>query len=86
MRETSGKITLKHLYEIAKIKQQDPPLEYKSLKEICTMLIATARTCGIEVVKELDAKVDTTIMKLDLAQTYLQLSLHKTFIPNIYLT
>ncbi|XP_045776245.1 39S ribosomal protein L11, mitochondrial [Maniola jurtina] len=54
VRETSGKITLKHLYEIAKIKSQDPTLEWKPLKEICTMLIATARTCGIEVVKELD--------------------------------
>ncbi|KOB73250.1 Mitochondrial ribosomal protein L11 [Operophtera brumata] len=42
--------------EPAKIKKQDPPLEWKSLKEICTMLIATARTCGIEVVKELDPK------------------------------
>ncbi|XP_034834025.1 large ribosomal subunit protein uL11m [Maniola hyperantus] len=56
VRETSGRITLKHLYEIAKIKSQDPTLEWKPLKEICTMLIATARTCGIEVVKELDPK------------------------------
>ncbi|XP_037293927.1 39S ribosomal protein L11, mitochondrial-like [Manduca sexta] len=56
VREICGKITLKHLYEIAKIKQQDPPLEWKSLEEICTMLVATARTCGIEIVKELDAK------------------------------
>lgn len=58
MKETCGKITLKHLYEIAKIKSQDPPLEWRSLEEICTMLIATARTCGIEVVRELDAKVN----------------------------
>ncbi|XP_046971397.1 39S ribosomal protein L11, mitochondrial [Vanessa cardui] len=56
IREICGKVTLKHIYEIAKIKSQDPPLEWKSLKEICTMLIATARTCGIEVVKELNAK------------------------------
>ncbi|KAI8425169.1 hypothetical protein MSG28_006996 [Choristoneura fumiferana] len=54
--EICGKITLKHLYEIAKIKQQDPPLEWRSLKEICTMLIATARTCGIQIVEKLDAK------------------------------
>lgn len=58
VRETCGKVTLKHIYEIAKIKSQDPPLEWKPLKEICTMLIATARTCGIEVVKELDSKVN----------------------------
>ncbi|CAH0728389.1 unnamed protein product, partial [Brenthis ino] len=56
IREICGKVTLKHIYEIAKIKAQDPPLEWKPLKEICVMLIATARTCGIEVVKELDAK------------------------------
>lgn len=56
VKETSGKITYKHLYEIAKIKSQDPPLEWKSLQEICVMLIATARTCGIEIVKELDPK------------------------------
>ncbi|XP_063367544.1 large ribosomal subunit protein uL11m [Cydia amplana] len=55
-KEISGKITLKHLYEIAKIKQQDPPLEWRPLEEICTMLIATARTCGIQVVRDLDAK------------------------------
>ncbi|XP_075982821.1 mitochondrial ribosomal protein L11 [Anticarsia gemmatalis] len=56
VRETCGKITLKHLYEIAKIKQQDPPLEWRPLKEVCVMLIATARSCGIEIVKELDPK------------------------------
>ncbi|VVC89639.1 unnamed protein product [Leptidea sinapis] len=56
VKEICGKITLKHLYEIAKIKSQDPPLEWRSMKEICTMLIATARTCGVEVVKTLDAK------------------------------
>lgn len=61
VREICGKVTLKHIYEIAKIKAQDPPLEWKPLKEICVMLIATARTCGIEVVKELDAKVNVTI-------------------------
>lgn len=58
VKEVCGKITLKHLYEIALIKQQDPPLEWKPLQEICTMLLATARTCGIEVVRELDPKVN----------------------------
>ncbi|XP_026760715.2 39S ribosomal protein L11, mitochondrial [Galleria mellonella] len=56
VKETCGKVTLKHIYEIAKIKSQDPTLEWRPLKEICTMLVATARTCGIEVVRELDAK------------------------------
>ncbi|KAM3962468.1 mitochondrial ribosomal protein L11 [Aphomia sociella] len=56
IKEICGKITLKHIYEIAKIKSQDPTLEWRPLKEVCTMLIATARTCGIEVVRDLDAK------------------------------
>ncbi|XP_041969352.1 39S ribosomal protein L11, mitochondrial [Aricia agestis] len=54
VKEFCGKITLKHIYEIAVIKSQDPPLQHKDLKEICTMLLASARTCGIQVVKELD--------------------------------
>ncbi|XP_047507114.1 39S ribosomal protein L11, mitochondrial [Pieris napi] len=56
VKEMCGKITIKHLYEIAKIKSQDPPLEWRSLKEICVMLLSQARTCGIEVVRELDPK------------------------------
>lgn len=52
--EISGKITLKHIYEIAKIKGIDPPLECKSEYELCNMLIGIARSCGIQVVKDLD--------------------------------
>ena len=50
----AGKITLKHIYEIAKIKAEDPPLECVPLETICKMLIGTARSCGIEVVRHLD--------------------------------
>ncbi|CAG9136313.1 unnamed protein product [Plutella xylostella] len=56
VKEVAGKITLKHLYEIAVIKSQDPTMDWKPLKEICVMLLGTARTCGIEVVRDLDAK------------------------------
>lgn len=49
-------MTLKHIYEIAKIKQEDPGLDVKSLQEICRYIIGTAKSCGIAVVKELDAK------------------------------
>lgn len=49
-------MTLKHVYEIAKIKQQDPTLEVKSLEEICQMIVGIAKSCGIEVVKELNPK------------------------------
>ncbi|XP_043476932.1 39S ribosomal protein L11, mitochondrial [Leptopilina heterotoma] len=52
----SGKITLKHLYEIAKIKSQDPPLALMSLEQICQMMVGIAKSIGIQIVRELDAK------------------------------
>ncbi|XP_029173771.1 39S ribosomal protein L11, mitochondrial isoform X3 [Nylanderia fulva] len=52
--EVAGKITLKHLYEIAKIKSEDPPLALLSLKDICNMMVGIARSCGIEIVREID--------------------------------
>ncbi|XP_034937701.1 39S ribosomal protein L11, mitochondrial [Chelonus insularis] len=52
--EVAGMITLKHLYEIAKIKSQDPPLAMMSLKQITEMLVGTAKTIGIKIVRELD--------------------------------
>ncbi|XP_017953573.1 39S ribosomal protein L11, mitochondrial [Drosophila navojoa] len=53
-REVAGKITLKHLYEIAAIKIQDPPNALLTMKQMCEMLISIARTCGIKVVRDLD--------------------------------
>ncbi|XP_043272769.1 39S ribosomal protein L11, mitochondrial [Venturia canescens] len=50
----AGKITLKHLYEIAKIKSKDPPLALMTLQQITQMLVGVARTCGIEIVRDLD--------------------------------
>ncbi|XP_058810002.1 large ribosomal subunit protein uL11m [Phymastichus coffea] len=52
--EIAGKITLKHLYEIAKIKSEDPPLALMSLQQITNMLVGTAKTIGIEIVRDLD--------------------------------
>lgn len=43
-------ITVKHLYEIAKKKAEDPPLALHSLEEICGMLVGVAKTCGIKIV------------------------------------
>lgn len=54
LKETAGMITLKHLYEIAVIKQTDENLEFRSLEEVCNMLIFTAKSIGIKVVKELN--------------------------------
>ncbi|KAH8407085.1 hypothetical protein KR222_006115 [Zaprionus bogoriensis] len=54
-REVAGMITLKHLYEIAAIKIQDPPNVLLTMQQMCEMLIGIARTCGIKVVRDLDA-------------------------------
>jgi len=48
-KETAGKITLKHVYEIATIKHSDPPLKHLPLKEVCELVIYCAKSCGIEV-------------------------------------
>jgi large subunit ribosomal protein L11 len=52
-REVAGKITLKHLYEIAAIKIQDPPNALLTMEQMCNRLVGVARSCGIEVVKDL---------------------------------
>ncbi|KAG7158702.1 39S ribosomal protein L11-like [Homarus americanus] len=53
-KEVTGKLTRKHVYEIAKIKQQDPPMQLTPLKEICELVIGTAHSCGIEIMDEID--------------------------------
>jgi large subunit ribosomal protein L11 len=47
-------VTLKHVYEIAKVKQSDPYCQYMSLESICKSIMGTANTMGIKVVKDLD--------------------------------
>ena len=51
--EVAGKVTLKHIYEIAKIKSQDPCWDYEPLQKVCIAVMGAAHSCGIEVVKEL---------------------------------
>jgi large subunit ribosomal protein L11 len=48
-KETIGVVTLKHVYEIAKIKQVDVP--HISLESLCKSIIGQARSVGIRVVK-----------------------------------
>ncbi|CAG8627227.1 9655_t:CDS:1 [Ambispora leptoticha] len=48
--EIVGKVTLKHVYEIAKIKQQQANMQHLSLRGIVKGVIATAKSAGIEVV------------------------------------
>ncbi|VDN04741.1 unnamed protein product [Thelazia callipaeda] len=50
--EVSGMITVKHIYEIAKIKSNDKALVGVPLKLICEQLIKTARTIGLKVFRE----------------------------------
>ncbi|CAM9003660.1 unnamed protein product [Rhodiola kirilowii] len=47
-------VTLKHVYEIAKVKQSDPFCQYMPLESICKSIIGTANSMGIKVVKELE--------------------------------
>lgn len=53
-KEIAGRITLRHLYEIAQIKIQDPPNALMTLEQMCKTVVSTARSCGIEVVRNLD--------------------------------
>ncbi|XP_043255078.1 39S ribosomal protein L11, mitochondrial [Colletes gigas] len=62
--EIAGRITLKHLYEIACIKSQDRSLALLSLEQVCKMLVGIARTCGIEVVHKLDPVEHEEFMRL----------------------
>lgn len=48
--EVIGRISLKHVYEIAKIKQSETRLSGLSLKGLCKSVIAQAKSIGVEVV------------------------------------
>ncbi|UYV67148.1 mrpl-11 [Cordylochernes scorpioides] len=54
--EVAGKLTLKHIYEIAKIKSEDSSFDCVDIKEVCQMLIDSARTSGIHVVPHLEVE------------------------------
>jgi large subunit ribosomal protein L11 len=51
--EAAGVVTLKHIYEIAKIKQTDPDCQYLELEAISKSIMGTARSMGIGVKREL---------------------------------
>ncbi|KAL9554662.1 hypothetical protein MBANPS3_002713 [Mucor bainieri] len=48
--EVVGSVSLKHIYEIAKIKQQDANLKHLSLESISSSIIGVAKSVGIQVV------------------------------------
>lgn len=47
--ESVGSVSLKHVYEIAKIKQKDRHLAHLQLEALCKSILSTAKTCGIQV-------------------------------------
>ncbi|PKY39791.1 ribosomal protein L11 [Rhizophagus diaphanus] len=48
--EIAGKVSLKHIYEIAKIKQNQDNMKDFDLRSICKSIVATCGSIGIEVV------------------------------------
>ena len=47
-----GEVTLKQIYEIAKVKQQDPNLRNIPLKSIVSQIINSTKSMGLTVVKK----------------------------------
>lgn len=48
--EVTGTVSLKHIYEIAKIKQSDEHMKHLPLRSVASMVVGTAKTLGIQVV------------------------------------
>ncbi|KAL9954367.1 hypothetical protein ACROYT_G041892 [Oculina patagonica] len=49
-REVAGTVTLKQIYEIAKIKKKDSSMRNVPLESLCRSIIGSTRSMGIEVV------------------------------------
>ncbi|KAG0476756.1 hypothetical protein HPP92_013131 [Vanilla planifolia] len=50
----ASSLTLRHVYEIAKLKQSDPYCQFMTLESICKSIIGTANSMGIKIVRELE--------------------------------
>lgn len=61
--ESVGTVSLKHVYEIAKIKSNDKHLAHIPLESLCRSIIGTAAQCGITVRKS--APSDSYISDMD---------------------
>jgi len=48
--EVTGTVSLKHVYEIAKIKKTDDHMKHLPLSSIASMVVGTAKTLGLQVV------------------------------------
>lgn len=62
-KETSGILSLKHIYEIAQIKSKDPLYDCVPLKKICEEIIEEAFGCGVKVVDRIDEQKYMEFMK-----------------------
>ncbi|CCG81207.1 54S ribosomal protein L19 [Taphrina deformans PYCC 5710] len=49
-KSVAGKISLKHVFEVAQIKARDEKLKSLPLESICKSVVGTAKTMGIQVV------------------------------------
>ena len=54
--QTAGMLSIKHIYEIAKVKAKDENLDGTPMETICNMIVGQCRSVGIKVVKHLDAE------------------------------
>ncbi len=50
--EIVGSVSVKHIYEIAKVKSEDPGFEGQTMFAVCRCIAATARSMGIGVTNE----------------------------------
>jgi large subunit ribosomal protein L11 len=50
-RNQIGEVTVKQIYEIAKIKHQDDNLKHMDIQHLCRAIIGSARSMGIKVVR-----------------------------------
>jgi large subunit ribosomal protein L11 len=48
--ETTGTISLKHVYEIAKIKATDEHMKHIPLESVARMIVGSAKSLGVQVV------------------------------------
>ena len=49
--QKAGKVSLRHVYEIAKIKSQDPAFARVPLESVCKTIIGSARSMGIKIIR-----------------------------------
>lgn len=50
---SAGRVGIKYLYEIAKVKQEvDPHLRQHDIEGICRMIMGTAKSMGLQVVED----------------------------------